>query len=77
MSERLFIRLGKNLGSPCAWVVWSEQEQEIIASGELADARSLETLAQRAGNRPVDVLVPASAFSSLRLICRRRGNARL
>ncbi|GAB1070580.1 MAG: type II secretion system protein GspL [Shewanella algae] len=62
MSERLFIRLGKNLGSPCAWVVWSEQEQEIIASGELADARSLETLAQRAGNRPVDVLVPASAL---------------
>ncbi|QSX33510.1 type II secretion system protein GspL [Shewanella avicenniae] len=59
MSERLFIRLGSNSSEPCSWLVWSEQEQEIIASGELADASALQTLSERAGNRPVDVLVPS------------------
>lgn len=63
MSERLFIRLGSNIDEPCAWLVWSEQEQEIIASGELADARALSTLSERAGNRPVDVLVAGDALS--------------
>ena len=63
MSERLFIRLGININEPCAWLVWSEQEQEIIASGELADARALSTLSERAGNRAVDVLVAGDAVS--------------
>lgn len=63
MSERLFIRLGSNVNEPCAWLVWSEQEQEIIASGELADARALSTLSERAGNRAVDVLVAGDAVS--------------
>ncbi|WP_285163851.1 type II secretion system protein GspL [Shewanella goraebulensis] len=63
MSERLFIRLGKTSESPCSWLVWSEQEQEIIASGELSDAASLNSLTERAGNRPVDVLVPASSMT--------------
>ena len=62
MSERLFIRLGSNVENTCSWLVWSEQEQEIIASGELANAEQLSTLAERAGNRPVDVLAPASAM---------------
>ncbi|WP_144211890.1 type II secretion system protein GspL [Shewanella donghaensis] len=63
MSERLFIRLGKTSESPCSWLVWSEQEQEIIASGELSDAKSLTSLTERAGNRPVDVLVPAASMT--------------
>ncbi|WP_394132891.1 type II secretion system protein GspL [Shewanella maritima] len=62
MSERLFIRLGSTQEQPCSWLVWSEQEQEIIASGELPDANSLPTLTERAGNRPVDVLVPATSM---------------
>ncbi|MBM7071114.1 type II secretion system protein GspL [Shewanella sp. 202IG2-18] len=62
MSERLFIRLGTNVEDPCSWLVWSEQEQEIIASGELANAELLSTLAERAGNRPVDALAPTSAM---------------
>ena len=62
MSERLFIRLGTKIENSCSWLVWSEQEQEIIASGELMDAHQLESLAERAGNRPVDVLVPSSAM---------------
>ncbi|MGZ9896814.1 type II secretion system protein GspL [Shewanella gaetbuli] len=63
MSERLFIRLGKTSENSCSWLVWSEQEQEIIASGELPDAQSLASLSERAGNRPVDVLVPAASMT--------------
>ncbi|RBP74828.1 general secretion pathway protein L [Shewanella putrefaciens] len=63
MSERLFIRLGRTAEQACSWLVWSEQEQEIIASGELANAQGLSTLTERAGNRPVDVLVPAAAMT--------------
>ncbi|RLV60777.1 type II secretion system protein GspL [Parashewanella curva] len=63
MSERLFIRLGTHADDACQWLVWSEQEQEIIASGELADATQLHTLSERAGARPVDALVPTSAIT--------------
>jgi len=63
VSERLFIRLGRTAEQACSWLVWSEQEQEIIASGELANAQGLSTLTERAGNRPVDVLVPAAAMT--------------
>ncbi|PKG74599.1 type II secretion system protein GspL [Shewanella sp. GutCb] len=63
MSERLFIRLGQSFEQPCSWIVWSEQEQEIIGSGELSDASALSTLTERAGNRAVDVLVPASSIT--------------
>ncbi|MCL1077154.1 type II secretion system protein GspL [Parashewanella spongiae] len=63
MSERLFIRLGTKVEHACSWLVWSEQEQEIIASGELNSAKQLNSLSQRAGKRPVDVLVQASAMT--------------
>jgi general secretion pathway protein L len=63
VSERLFIRLGQSFEQPCTWLVWSEQEQEIIGSGELSDASALSTLTERAGNRAVDVLVPASSIT--------------
>ena len=63
VSERLFIRLGQSFEQPCSWLVWSEQEQEIIGSGELSDASALSTLTERAANRAVDVLVPASSIT--------------
>ncbi|MBB1381749.1 type II secretion system protein GspL [Shewanella sp. SR41-2] len=73
MSERLFIRLGKSSEHPCSWLVWSEQEQEIIASGELSDAASLSTLAELAGNRPVDVLVPAANMTLTQIMLPEKG----
>ncbi|MCL1081990.1 type II secretion system protein GspL [Shewanella psychromarinicola] len=73
MSERLFIRLGKTSEHPCSWLVWSEQAQEIIASGELADAASLSSLAERAGNRPVDVLVPAANMTLTQIMLPEKG----
>ena len=63
MSERLLIRLGTSQEQTCSWLVWSELEQEIIGSGELKDAQALASLTERAGNRPVDVLVPSSAIT--------------
>lgn len=60
MSERLFIRLGKTQESACTWLIWSEQEQEIIASGELKDATQLSSLSERAASKLVDVLVPTA-----------------
>ncbi|WP_299495847.1 type II secretion system protein GspL [uncultured Shewanella sp.] len=63
MSERLVIRLGQTAENPCFWLVWSEQEQEIIASGQLSHVDELSTLTERAGHRPVDVLVPTSTIT--------------
>lgn len=63
MSERLYIRLGKVPEASCQWLVWSEQEQEVIASGELANASELVGLQDRAAYRPVDILVPSAAVT--------------
>nr|WP_042653124.1 GspL family type II secretion system protein ExeL [Aeromonas sp. sia0103] len=60
VSESLVIRLGTNAQQPVHWLVWSTQEQEIIASGTLASAHGLGELRERAGGRPVVTLVPGS-----------------
>ena len=60
MSESLVIRLGTNKQQPVAWLVWSAQEQEVIASGILHSAEALGELQARAGGRPVVTLVPGS-----------------
>ncbi|MGL5812933.1 MAG: GspL family type II secretion system protein ExeL [Aeromonas sp.] len=60
MSESLVIRLGTNAQQPVHWLVWSTQEQEIIASGTLASAHALGELQERAGGRLVVTLVPGS-----------------
>ena len=56
MSESLVIRLGTNKQQPVALLVWSSQEQEIIASGTLPSADALSDLQERAGGRPVVTL---------------------
>ena len=58
--EQLVVRLGANPDEPIHWIVWSSQQDEIIASGELPDAQQLATLADRAGGRPICALVPTS-----------------
>ncbi|BDM62649.1 type II secretion system protein L [Shewanella sp. NFH-SH190041] len=73
MIERLFIRLGNTYEQPCSWLVWSAQEQEIIASGELANAGELGSLTERAGNRPVDVLVCSSALAMTQVTLPEKG----
>jgi len=58
--EHLVVRLGSTLSDPLSWIVWSSQESEIIASGELANAQGLASLAERAGQRAITALVPTS-----------------
>ena len=58
--EQLIVRLGSDTNSPVFWIVYSDAEQEIIASGELPNAGELATLAERAGSRPVTALAPSS-----------------
>jgi len=58
--EQLVVRLGANPDEPIHWIVWSNQQNEIIASGELPDASQLATLADRAGRGPICALVPTS-----------------
>jgi general secretion pathway protein L len=56
--ENLVIRLGSTTHDPVHWLVWSGQEQEIIASGVLDNAEQLSSLSERAGQRPITALVP-------------------
>ncbi|GGW90769.1 type II secretion system protein GspL [Alteromonas halophila] len=58
--EQLIVRLGSRADDPIHWLVWSDNEGEIIASGELPDASQLSTLSERAGDRSVIALAPGS-----------------
>ncbi|GAC16332.1 type II secretion system protein GspL [Aliiglaciecola lipolytica] len=60
--ENLVIRLGSTTNDPVNWLVWSAQEQEIIASGVLDNAQQLSSLSERAGKRPITALVPGCDF---------------
>lgn len=60
MSEQLFIRLGSQEQDKIHWLVWSNAENEIIASGELPEATQLNSLKERAGGRAAIVLVPSN-----------------
>jgi general secretion pathway protein L len=58
--EQLVVRLGATPHEPLHWIVWSAQQQEIIASGVLSDAEALGSLRERAGQRAITALVPTS-----------------
>ncbi|MBY6187850.1 type II secretion system protein GspL [Marinobacter hydrocarbonoclasticus] len=63
MSERLVIRLGSQAQQPIPWITWSEEQQTVISSGVLSGAEGLASLSERAGGRPVEVLVDSSALT--------------
>lgn len=63
MSEQLFIRLGWREEQACHWLVWSDVESEIIASGVIEQATKLEQLEEYARTRPVTVFVCSSAVT--------------
>ena len=60
MNEFLLIRLGSRHQDAVYWLVWSSVQQAVIASGQLSNAAQLSELTERAGHRPVIVLVPGS-----------------
>ncbi|ACQ91989.1 general secretion pathway protein L [Tolumonas auensis DSM 9187] len=58
MNEFLLIRLGSRHQERVHWLVWSVTQQAVISSGQLDNAAQLSELTERAGHRPVYVLVP-------------------
>lgn len=58
MSERLIIRLASEAAQKLHWLIWSESEKEIIASGDLDNAEQLNKLTEKAATRQVICLLP-------------------
>ena len=61
MTEQLLIRVDQSHQATIHWLVWSTEQQQIIASGELENSRQLNTLAEKALSRQVVLLLPATA----------------
>ncbi|MGR5144082.1 type II secretion system protein GspL [Photobacterium sp. DNB23_23_1] len=59
MSEFLTIRLSSRADQPVQWLVWSPQQKEVIASGQLDAISQLSEIADYASQRVVYALVPA------------------
>lgn len=58
MAEILYIRLGSQAQDEISWLIFSSNEQEIIASGVLRSAEQLTELTAKAEQRLVNVFVP-------------------
>jgi len=58
MDERLVIRLATQAHQINKWLVWSDIENEIIASGEVENSEQLALLSERANSRLVICLLP-------------------
>ncbi|WP_415229544.1 type II secretion system protein GspL [Psychromonas sp.] len=58
MTERLVIRLASSASQKNYWLIWSDSENEIIASGEVDNAEQLSTLTEKALQRRVICLLP-------------------
>lgn len=60
--QRLVIRLGSTNHDPIHWLVYSDDEKEIIASGRLNDESELSSLNEHSENSHVTCLAPASSL---------------
>ncbi|MDN3608555.1 type II secretion system protein GspL [Vibrio ostreicida] len=67
MNEFLIVRLSKSKTAAIQWLVWSENQKEVIASGELQDQQDLAELATYAQGRQVMILVSAANLVLTRL----------
>ncbi len=63
MSERLIIRLGSQQQYAISWLLFSDKEGEVVASGCLKNAQELTQLTQHAKNNVVEVLIPGQDVS--------------
>jgi general secretion pathway protein L len=58
VTERLIIRLATKASQTNHWLIWSDSENEIIASGEVGSAEQLNLLTEKAQQRTVICLLP-------------------
>jgi general secretion pathway protein L len=63
MTETLYIRLGSQSQDIIHWLIYAEQNREIIASGELTGASELKQLTEKAQTRTVITFVPSCDVS--------------
>jgi len=63
MAEKLYIRLGSNAKDAVQWLIFSDDQEGIIASGELPQANALAQLAEKAKHREVITFVPGCDVS--------------
>jgi general secretion pathway protein L len=63
MAEKLYIRLGSRATDTVQWLIFSDDQEGIIASGELAQVSELPQLSEKAKNREVITFVPTSDLS--------------
>lgn len=68
MAEILYIRLGSQVQDKISWLIFNTVEQEIIASGELSNAKQLSDLTTKAQQRLVKVFVPGCDVLLKRLV---------
>lgn len=62
MNEFLIVRLSNNPALAVQWLVWSVTQQEVIASGELANQDAIADIAPYGENRRTIVLLSASSL---------------
>ena len=67
MGETLFIRLGSQVENKVHWLIKTNGQEDIIASGELPNASALSQLTEKSTARDVVVFVPASDIAIKRL----------
>jgi general secretion pathway protein L len=67
MGETLFIRLGSQVENKIHWLIKTNGQEDIIASGELPNANALSQLTEKSTARDVVVFVPASDIAIKRL----------
>lgn len=75
--EQLVIRIGSQPEDQVHWLVWSEQEQEIIASGVLDSAAEIATLNERTGQDNCILIVPGSEVTLKTLELPAKANRKL
>lgn len=62
MNEFLIVRLTNNTAQAIQWLVWSESQKEVIASGELDSYQALPEIATYAEGRRTIVLLSAESL---------------
>ncbi|RTZ14595.1 type II secretion system protein GspL [Vibrio aquaticus] len=62
MNEFLIVRLSNHTEQTVQWIVWSESQKEVIASGELANRSALAELSSYAQGRRIIVLLSAQSL---------------
>lgn len=63
MRERLLIHLGSDENQPIDWLCYSDDEHQVVASGELKNVAELAQLQPLAQTRQVAVLLPGNEIS--------------